>query len=84
MKIQIFSAGCALCDEAITLVKDLACPACEIEVLDMQQADVASQARQYGVKRVPAVVVNGKLAECCHGNSINEADLRAAGIGSDR
>lgn len=82
MKIEIFSAGCSLCDDAVALVQDLVCPACEIEVLDMQQADVAAKAKQYGIQRVPAVVVNGKLAQCCSGTGINEADLRAAGIGN--
>lgn len=81
MKIEIFSAGCSLCDDAVALVKDLACPSCEIDVLDMQQKDVAEKAKQYGIQRVPAVVVNGKLASCCNGNTINENDLRAAGIG---
>lgn len=84
MKIQIFSAGCSLCDDAVSLVKELACPACEIEVRDMQQADVAAEAKKYSIQRVPAVIVNGKLAKCYSGNTLNEADLRAAGIGTSQ
>jgi hypothetical protein len=82
MKIEVFSAGCSLCDEAIALVNDLACSSCEIELLDMQQEEVVAKAKQYGIQRVPAVAVNGKLAQCCNGNNINAADLRAAGIGN--
>ncbi len=34
-KIEIFSAGCACCVEAAELVNEIACPSCEVEVLDM-------------------------------------------------
>ena len=81
-KIEVFSAGCAACDEAVTLVKRLACPSCEVTVLDMQQADVAERAKGLGIERVPAVVVDGKLAECCSVSGPTEAGLRAAGVGA--
>lgn len=82
MKIEVFSAGCQLCEDAIVLVNDLACPSCDIDVLDMHQDEVSAKAKQYGIQRVPAVVVNGQLAHCCNGKSINADDLRAAGIGT--
>jgi len=47
----------------------------------MQDPDVAARAKALGVKAVPAVAVDGKLAECCAGMGINEASLKAAGIG---
>lgn len=81
-KILVFSAGCAICEEAIALINRIACPSCEVEILDMRRADVARQSRQYGVRSVPAVVVDGKLVECCAGRGPNETDLRAAGIGT--
>ncbi len=80
-RIEIFSAGCAVCDETVALVNKLACPSREVEVLDMQTDDVAAKAKQYGVRSVPAVVVDGKLAACCAGRGPDEASLRAAGIG---
>ncbi len=83
-KIEIFSAGCAVCDETVALVNKLACPSCEVEVLDMQTDDVAAKAKQYGVRSVPAVVVDGKLAACCAGRGPDEASLRAAGIGEPK
>jgi glutaredoxin len=83
-KIEIFSAGCAVCDETVKLVKRIACSSCEVEVLDMRDAAVATRAKKHGVKSVPAVVVDGKLADCCAGRGPNEAALRAAGIGSVR
>lgn len=80
-KIEIFSAGCPVCEETVSLVQGIACSSCEIEVLDMRQGDVAERARRYGVRRVPAVVVDGRLADCCKGPEIHEAALRAAGVG---
>jgi len=81
-KIEVFSAGCSACEAAVALVKRLACASCGVEVLDMRDSAAADRAKQYGIKRVPAVVVDGKLAECCGGNGVSEASLRAAGIGA--
>ena len=81
-KIEVFSAGCSACDEAVALIKRLACASCGIEVLDMRDSAAAERAKRYGINRVPAVVVDGRLAECCAGNGINEASLRAAGVGA--
>jgi len=51
-------------------------------VLDMQQADVAARAKELSIRSVPAVVVDGKLADCCAGRGTDEVSLRAAGIGA--
>jgi glutaredoxin 3 len=32
-------------------------------------------------RSVPAVVIDGKLADCCAGRGLDEATLRAAGLG---
>ena len=34
-KVEIFSAGCPTCQEAIAKVEDLACSSCEVVVLDI-------------------------------------------------
>lgn len=81
-KIEIFSAGCALCQDTIELVNRMACPACEISILDMRETAVAARAKALGVKSVPAVAVDGVLASCCTGRGVDEAALRAAGIGA--
>jgi glutaredoxin len=80
-KVEVFTAGCPVCDDAVKLVKSLACDSCEVEVLDMKQADVASRAKGYGVRSVPAVVIDGKLADCCSGRGPDADTLRAAGLG---
>jgi glutaredoxin 3 len=80
-KIEVFSAGCPTCEETIALVNRIACPSCEIEVLDMKDRAVAARAKAYGIRSVPSVVIDGKLAACCAGRGPDEASLKAAGIG---
>jgi glutaredoxin 3 len=79
-KIEIFSAGCPACEEAIQTVNRIASPSCDVVVLDMHQPDVAAWAARHGVRSVPAVVIDGKLADCCAGRGVDEATLRAAGV----
>lgn len=81
-KIEIFSAGCPVCETTITRVRELACPSCEIEVLDMKVAGVASRAKSLGIASVSAVVIDGKLADCCAGRGPDEDVLKAAGLGT--
>ncbi len=79
--IEIFSAGCPVCNEAIAMVKRNACPSCEVTVLDMKGQAVATRAERLGVRSVPAVVIDGKLADCCTGRGPDEKILKAAGLG---
>jgi hypothetical protein len=81
-KIEVFSAGCAVCEDTIALINSIACPSCEVEILDMHQPDAARKAKRYGVRSVPAVAVDGRLADCCAGRGPEESQLRAAGIGT--
>ncbi len=80
-EVEIFSAGCPVCEQAIQLVGEIACPSCDVTVLDMQDPGVAGRAKLYGVRSVPAVAVDGALASCCTTGGPNEDRLRAAGIG---
>lgn len=80
-KIEIFSAGCPACEDTIKLVNSIACPSCEISVLDMKDPTVASRAKKLGVRSVPAVAVNGELTGCCAGRGPETGSLRSAGVG---
>jgi glutaredoxin 3 len=80
-QIEIFSAGCAACDDTVAMVRRIACSSCEIEVFDMHDPAVAAKAKNYGVGTVPAVAVNCQLAAGCAGSSPDECSLRAAGVG---
>lgn len=80
-KIEIFSAGCTVCDNAIQMVRDIACPSCDISILDMTDTAIAKRADQIGINSLPAILIDGELAECCSGRGAEEALLRKAGIG---
>lgn len=77
-KIEVFSAGCAVCKETIETVKRLAGANHEVVVHDMNKSDVAAKAKGYGVRSVPAVVIDGKLSSCCAGRGPEEHVLKSA------
>lgn len=81
-RIEVFSAGCAPCEETVAMVKRLACQSCEVEVLDMRDPAVAARAKSYGVRVIPTVLIDGQLASCCIDSGPDEAALRAAGTGT--
>jgi glutaredoxin 3 len=80
-KMEIFSAGCVVCEEVVAQIRAEACPSCDIVVLDMNDAGISARAKALGVKSVPAVVIDGKLADCCAGRGPDLDTLRAAGLG---
>jgi len=80
-KVEIYSAGCPVCQDAINFVNGIACASCDVTVLDMRDTAVANRAKALGIQSVPAVVIDGKLADCCRDQGISEAALRRDGIG---
>lgn len=80
--LEIFSAGCPVCQQAVTEIRKLACPSCEITVHDLRQATAAARAEQLGAHSLPAVAVDGVLVGCCQSRGIDLDTLRAAGVGS--
>jgi len=88
-RVEVFTAGCPVCDEAVKLVKELAtCESCEVTTYNLAEAcetaECLEKVRAYGITRVPSVVVDGVLAECCKGGAVTAEGLRAAGIGECR
>ena len=81
-KIEVFTAGCPVCEGTVEMVNRIACPSCEVSVLDMKNPEVASRAKGLGIRSVPAVVIDGKLSDCCAGRGPDETTLRAAGLGN--
>jgi glutaredoxin len=83
--VEIFTAGCVLCDETVKLVNDMACPDCEITVYNLieqrEDKECMEKVKEYEITSVPTVVVNGKVAECCKRSKPNRQDLEALGIG---
>ena len=59
-KIEVFTAGCPLCDETIERVK-AAVRECGCEVIEHRCTgdEQCEEAKGYGVRAMPAVVVDG-------------------------
>jgi len=80
-KIEIFSAGCTVCQETINIIKHNACESCDVSILDMNGPVVSNRAKSLDIKSVPEVVIDGKLADCCAGRGPDIEVLRVAGLG---
>lgn len=85
-KVEVFTAGCPLCEETVKLVQSLACPNCEVILYDLREGcatnECRTKAKEYGIHRVPAVMIDGRLAECCRLGPVTADALRAAGLGA--
>jgi glutaredoxin 3 len=80
--VEVFTAGCPLCDEAVALVQRLACSSCEVVVHDLRAGgESLSRAKSLGVNAVPSVAVDDRLADCCARGAVDEEALRRAGVG---
>jgi glutaredoxin len=79
--VEIFTAGCPLCEEAVATVQRVACDSCDVTVYDVGDESAAQRAADLGVRSVPTVVVDGQIADCCRSGGVTEEGLRAAGIG---
>lgn len=80
-KVEVFSAGCSVCDDAVAKIREWTCDPCDVIVLDMKDDKVAEYAKELGVSSVPAVAIDGTVADCCAGRGIDEGVLRTAGLG---
>ncbi|HEX9316792.1 MAG TPA: thioredoxin family protein [Actinomycetota bacterium] len=61
-KVEIFTAGCPVCDQGVQLVREVAGEGHEVIVHYLRQDErAAERASSYGVRTVPAVVVDGSL-----------------------
>ena len=83
--VEVFTSGCPICESTVDLVNRLACPSCEVVIYDLPKdpnKEVQHKATLYGIEKIPAVAVDGKLLECCEMSSVSENILRQAGVGN--
>ena len=83
-QVEVFTAGCPICDPTVQLVQELACSDCDMTVQDVRDPAVAARAASHGVRTIPAVAVDGHLASCCEDAGPTRAALVGAGIGQPR
>ncbi|WP_411274638.1 thioredoxin family protein [Daejeonella sp.] len=83
-KIEVFTAGCAVCTPIVELVQSMSCGSCEIKIYDLSRQEdsefFTEKLKQYNVMSVPTVVVNGKKLILTDGG-ITREQLSQAGLG---
>lgn len=81
-QVEIFTAGCPVCEPVVQLVKDTAGAHCNITIHNLSEDHNDAIRKKYVLTRLPAVAVDGKLLDCCKNSAITKEDLISAGIGS--
>ncbi|MEW6154002.1 MAG: thioredoxin family protein [Actinomycetota bacterium] len=80
-RVEVFSAGCPVCDTTVAELTALIDGRHQLVVHDLHgDAEAADRARSYGVRTVPAVVVDGSLLACCRNTGPTADELAAAGL----
>ena len=84
-RVEVFTAGCPICEGTVNMVKSLACPRCEVHVYDLREECATNECREkatrYGITAVPAIAVNDVVLDCCRREPLTADRLIAAGIG---
>jgi len=81
-RVEIFSAGCQTCKRTIEQLREQIDPRHEIVIHDMNNdKGAAAKADAFGIRTVPAVVVDGSLLACCKNKGPTLRELHAAGLG---
>jgi glutaredoxin 3 len=75
--VEVFTAGCPACDAALRSVREIV-GVNETAVRDMRLDTTAQRrAKELGIHRVPAVVVDGTVVRCCDTRPIDPAVIRS-------
>lgn len=83
--IEVFTAGCCVCEGAVKEIQALAYPNCEVIIYDLNKkcatGECEVKAKEYGIQSLPAVAIDGKLVSCCSNRGIDIEALKKAGLG---
>jgi len=83
-RVEVFTAGCSVCNPVVDLIKNNASDSCEVVVYDLiiqcESKECLSKVAEYGIKAIPAVAVDGKLLNCCSGAGVSMEELVGAGV----
>ena len=63
-------------------VQGILCDSCRLTVHDMRTSEAQAKAKSLGIHRVPAVVIDGQLADCCSTGPVDIATLQRLGVGT--
>jgi disulfide oxidoreductase YuzD len=62
--IEVFTAGCYLCDETMQIVREAKCEDCTITEHNLStkcECGCIEKSKEYGIKVIPTIVVDGKI-----------------------
>lgn len=83
-RVEVFTAGCSVCNPVVELIKINASESCEVIIYDLikqcENKECLSKVIEYGINAIPAVAVNGQLLNCCTGAGVNKDELIKAGV----
>lgn len=83
-KVEVFTAGCSVCNPVIELIKNNASDSCDVVIYDLikqcESKECLLKVAEYGIKSVPAVAVDGELLNCCKSTGISREELVKAGV----
>ena len=60
-RIEIFTADCPLCKDTLELIRNEVCSECEVIERRCSGVECCQSAKDYDIKAVPTVVVDGKI-----------------------
>lgn len=60
-KIEIFTADCPLCKDTLRLIRQEACPECEVIEQRCSGDECCEPAKGYNIRAVPTLVVDGRI-----------------------
>jgi hypothetical protein len=84
-KVEVFKTNCPSCDPVVDMVQSVACGSCDVTVYNVEDScdskECSTKVHEYGIKKFPAVAVDGKLLSCCEDVGLTRESLQNAGIG---
>lgn len=63
--IEVFTAGCYLCEETMQIVREAKCDECTLTERNLSkecECGCIGRAKEYGIKVIPTIVIDGKMA----------------------
>ncbi|MDJ0275127.1 MAG: thioredoxin family protein [Nitrososphaerota archaeon] len=79
-RLELFVGGCPICEEVLKEVTVGKCAGCALEVYDLtrQYAEVAGKLREYRIRCVPTLVIDGRIR--IEGKTAVRAHLRRRNV----
>ena len=58
--VEVYIAGCKLCEKTIEIIKELVCPECEIKIYNVVENPEYLEKTSIQIKAVPTIIIDGK------------------------